>query len=56
MVKQHGVDHSTLPGAPAEKVSGENTVPDQQELGLRKVRVTLQFFFRSSRAAPTPAA
>lgn len=56
MVKQHGVDHGTLPGAPAEKVPGKNAVPDQQELGQRKVPVMLQFFSRSSRAAPTAAA
>lgn len=56
MVKQHGVDHSTFPGTPAEKVPGENAVPDQQELGQRKVHVMLQFFSRSFRAAPTAAA
>lgn len=55
MVKQHGVDHGTLPGTPAEKVPGENAVPDQQELGQRKVHVMIQFFSRSFRAAPTAA-
>lgn len=41
MVKQHGVDHGALPGTPAEKVPGENAVPDQQELGQRKVHVMI---------------
>lgn len=53
MVNQHGEDHGTLPGTPAEKVPGEDAVPDQQQLGQRKVSVVLQFFSRSSRAAST---